>query len=167
MIIALQVFGRQGKNEKGHQVCVGFIMGTYSVAWFMKQMIQIRLQGSNSSSSSNTIWQNIVVRRGLNCGLWACDVHVVSDCVVRCYEAAKGSAVIKEMLALMKQKFNGNWDSHSVKMVDAYFARPADLKAPPPCDNCLVLPYGALFPFSWSRGDLCCDYCECNVRSPC
>jgi len=74
--------------------------------------------------------------------------------------AMKDSPVIKAMLAKMEQRFDGGWVSHSVNMVDNFFNRrkykPED---PPPCDQCLVLPYGALFPFSWNRKDLCCDYC--------
>ena len=53
--------------------------------------------------------------------------------------------MIAEMLELMKSKFDGGWVSHSVNMVDAYFDRaryePTD---PPPCDQCLVLPYVVL-----------------------
>ena len=55
------------------------------------------------------------------------------------------------LLARMRKRFDGSWASHSIVNVDDYFNknRPA---------GCLVLPYGALFPFSWKRGDLCCDY---------
>ena len=37
-------------------------------------------------------------------------------------------------------------------MVDRYFREEEN-----PEGN-VILPYGALFPFSWKRGDLCCDY---------
>lgn len=73
--------------------------------------------------------------------------------------AAQGSDVIRRMIDLMQEKFDGGWVSHSVNMVDAFFdQRKYAAAAAPPCDECLVLPYGALFPFSWNRKDLCCDY---------
>jgi hypothetical protein len=59
--------------------------------------------------------------------------------------------VFKDLYERMKKRFNGGWAVHSIENVDDYFNknRPA---------GCLVLPYGALYPFSWKRGDLCCDY---------
>ena len=56
-----------------------------------------------------------------------------------------------DLYAKMKEVFDGGWDTHSIKMVDKFF------KTHSPGGN-LILPYGALFPFSWKRGDLCCDY---------
>jgi hypothetical protein len=56
-----------------------------------------------------------------------------------------------ELYERMKKRFTGGWAVHSIENVDDYFAKHRP-------DGCLVLPYGALFPFSWKRGDLCCDY---------
>ena len=56
--------------------------------------------------------------------------------------------LIQALLEQMKEAFDGGWDTHSIKMVDQYFT------SHPPSAGTLVLPYGALFPFSWKPRDL-------------
>jgi len=67
--------------------------------------------------------------------------------------------LFKALYEQMKKVYDGGWDTHSIKMVDKYF------KTHRPEGN-LILPYGALFPFSWKRGDLCCDYWYHKGKEP-
>ena len=131
-----EVFGRQGKNGRGYQVSVGA-----------------------PNVGQQRTFRSLVAFESRSVILMRATFYEWKQVAVGFMMAAQGSEVIRKMIDLMQQKFDGGWVSHSVNMVDAFFdQRKYAADAPPPCDECLVLPYGALFPFSWNRKDLCCDY---------
>eukprot|EP00937_MAST-01D_sp_MAST-1D-sp2_P007168 g7168.t1 len=88
-------------------------------------------------------FQSVWGRQGRN--------EVGHQVAIGCMMTRKKNPLFKALYAKMMEVFDGGWDTHSIKMVDKYF------KEHSPPGN-MILPYGALFPFSWKRGDLCCDY---------
>jgi hypothetical protein len=70
---------------------------------------------------------------------------------IGCMMSVPDSELFSDLYNEMKKAYNGGWATHSIDMVDTYF------KTHHP-EGVLILPYGALYPFSWQRGDLCCDY---------
>ena len=54
------------------------------------------------------------------------------------------STLFRALYERMKQVYNGGWATHSIDMVDTYFKENK-------VEGTLILPYGALYPFSLAR----------------
>jgi len=65
---------------------------------------------------------------------------------VGCILAEPNSTTLRELLALMRRRYDGEWGHHSVDVADAYLG--------PGRDDAWVLGYPRMFPFGWAPDQL-------------